>query len=121
MSGDIVQRNCPSDGAYAGNVVDPERRHHSAGGEGTQFMGASISPTSALNLQKSIIRALHHERGRRIHDCGVFRDATANSLCCSVSSQNSADPRCRTCSTDLAASTSSTTFQVLAGTASGQR
>ena len=42
----------------------------------------------------------------------LFRDATANSLCCSVSSQNSADPQMQNLFyTDLAASTSSTTFK----------
>jgi len=50
----------------------------------------------------------------------LFRDATANSLCCSVSSQNAADPQMQNLFyTDLAASTSSTTFKVRAGTANG--
>ena len=122
MSGDIVQRVSSSDGAYAtGTSSIPNDDTIPQSGEGTQFMSASISPTSALNLLEIDHQGLYTTNAAGEYmTAALFRDATANSLCCSVSSQNSADPQMQNLFyTDLAASTSSTTFKVRAGTASG--
>ena len=122
MSGDIVQRVSSSDGAYAtGTSSIPNDDTIPQSGEGTQFMSASISPTSALNLLEIDHQGLYTTNGAGEYmTAALFRDATANSLCCSVSSQNAADPQMQNLFyTDLAASTSSTTFKVRAGTANG--
>lgn len=121
LPGDIVQRQYLSDGAYAtGTASIPNDDTIPQISEGTQFVSLAISPTSSLNAICAETRGLFTTNAAGEYITMALYNGATDSIACSVSSQNAADPQMQTLYNQrVGGTTSPITYTVRAGTASG--
>jgi hypothetical protein len=120
LPGDVVQRQYLSDGAYVGVAASiPNDDSIPQSGEGTQYLSLAISPTSALNAIAVDTRGLFTTNAAGEYLTMALFNGATDSIACSVSSQNGADPQMQTLFNQrIGGTTSAITYTVRAGTAS---